>query len=144
MPYAAPSDISALYGPDLLARLTDTDGNGVTEPGTVERALVYADAEINAFVGVRYALPLPSTPDLVKLIAIDIAVYRLASDHLRLTDEIIRRYENAVRQLKDIGAGKAVLPITAATGGAVAAPPDMTIIVDAPPRIFDRDTLRRL
>jgi len=144
MTYAAASDISDLYGAEALARLMDTDGDGATESATVARALTYADAQINSYIGVRYALPLPSTPDLVKMLAVDIAVYRLAQDHTRLTDEIVKRYDDAIKQLRALSEGKAVLPISTMGGGEVAAPADMIVTVDAPARIFDRGSLRRL
>lgn len=144
MTYASAVDIAEIYGAEALARLTDTDGDGASESAIVLRALSYADAQINSYIGVRYALPLPSTPELVRMLAIDLAIYRLAQDHARLTDEIARRYDDAVRQLSALAGGKAVLPIATSGGAETAAPSDMTVVVEAPERLFDRGALRRL
>lgn len=144
MTYASSSDIADLYGAEALARLSDSDGDGTSEGASVTRALTYADAQVNAYIGVRYALPLPAVPSLVTMLAIDIAVYRLAQDHTRLTDEIVRRYEDAIRQLRAIADGKAVLPIATDQGEPVAAPADTIVTVEGPGRIFERGTLRRL
>lgn len=145
MTYASAADIAEIYGADQLARLMDSDGDGISENASIARALTYTDAQINSYLGVRYALPLPATPDLVKMLAIDIAVYRIAQDHTRLTDEMAKRYDDAIRQLDKLATGKAVLPIPTTSGAPeVAAQADAVIVVDAPERLFDRATLRGL
>ena len=146
MPYALPSDIAAIYGAETLARLTDADGNGVADAGAIERAIAYGDAQIDSYIGARYPLPLPNTPTLIKMLSIDIAVYRIAQDHTRLTDEIVRRYDDAIRQLKALSSGTAVLPIPTGAPGTpeVAAPSPSILLTDAAPQVWGRRDLRRM
>lgn len=146
MPYATAADIAEIYGAETLQRLADADGNGAPGDASIERAMSYACAQIDSYIGGRYTLPLLSTPTLVKMLAIDIAVYRLAQDHTRLTEEIAKRYDDAIRQLRALSEGKAILPIPAqgAPGVEIAAPSTSIIVTDAAPHEWDRRTLRRL
>lgn len=144
MAYATPEDIAAIYGADALARLTDADGAGALDRPRAVQALAFAGSQIDGYLLARYALPLPVIPELVRMLAIDIAVYRLAQDHARLTDEIAKRYDDAMRSLRDIGAGKALLPIPTPAGGASAAPATTIVAVEGASRVMERRELRRL
>lgn len=144
MAYATPDDIAALYGRDQLARLADADDDRDWRP-KAEQALVYAAAQLDAYIAVRYALPLPATPDLIKILTIDVALYRLAQDHARLTDEIAKRYDAAIAQARDIAAGKCALPMPLVLGAAPApAGPTLIVSVEGADRVMDRRDLRRL
>ena len=144
MAYATPDDIVAIYGADALARLTDADSVGAVDRPRAAQALAFAGSQIDGYLLARYALPLPVIPGLVKMLAIDIAVYRLAQDHARLTEEISKRYDEAMRALRDIGAGRALLPLPTPAGGASAAPATSIVVVEGAPRVMDRGLLRRL
>lgn len=144
MAYAAPADIAAIYGAEQLARLADADIDGAWE-SKAEQALIYASAQVDAYLALRYALPLAATPDLVKMLAIDVALYRLAQDHARLTDEIAKRYDAAIAQLKDIAAGKCALPMPQVSGASSASSgPGLIVASEAAERVMDRRALRRL
>lgn len=145
MPYATAFDITDLYGPDALV-VADRDGDGSADLVAVDRALASASAEIDAYIGTRYALPLPSTPAHLVTICIDIAVYRLALSADVLTDEHRRRYDDARAFLKMVSSGAATLQITTAADGdqtdPAANPGPRPIVAGGPERLFTRETLR--
>jgi phage gp36-like protein len=115
MSYATLSDLAARYGADRLTELTDHDADGAMDTGRVEQALADASAEIDGYLAVRYQLPLPTIPKVLRRIACDIAVYRLMSAR-RMGDveDDRRRYEDAVRLLTQIAKGGVSLGLPAA------------------------------
>lgn len=147
MLYATAADITDLYGPDALV-VADRNGMGVADAVAVDRAIASASAEIDAYIGTRYTLPLPSTPVHLVTVCIDIAIYRLALSADVLTDEHRRRYDDARAFLKMVSTGAATLQIIAATDGSetdttvVSGP--RPIVADGPERLFSRETLRDL
>ncbi len=146
MPYAVLSDITELYGPDVLY-VADRDGDGVADVAAVARALDQASDEIDSFVGVRHVLPLPVVPGILRQHAVDIAVYRLALSRNVLTDEHRVRYEDALGSLKRISEGKASLnlPVSADPGGDEDGDDyggPQPIVSAGPPRLFSREKMR--
>lgn len=135
MPYASQADIETLYGPDALLVAADRDGDGEPDADRIAAALADASAEIDSYVGVRHALPLPSTPDALRRVAVDIALYRLAANGAALTEEHRTRYEDAVAWLKRIADGKAALPGLDPESGS--RPSSGAPSHAAPPRVFD-------
>jgi phage gp36-like protein len=73
---------------------------------------------IDGYLASRYSLPLLAVPDIVRGWAGDITRFKLWDDHA--PEEVRRRYEDAITQLKDLAAGRLALPPDAA-GVAVAA-----------------------
>lgn len=104
--YAIMTDIIDLYGEDLLIRIADLDKDGQPDEDVVEKALEAADALIDAYLSSAYSLPLPSVPDVLRTLAIDIAVYKLPITRAPRTDEMRKRYEDALAHLKMMAAGK--------------------------------------
>lgn len=139
MAYATAQDCRDRRGGRAVERLQD--GNGSNKP--LERALDDASDEIDLYLGARHQLPLDPVPRVLKRLCVEIALYRAAADAARLTDEARQRYEDAIRLLKDIEAGKASL------GAADPDPPaeaeDSAVFVDgANERVMTRESLRGL
>ncbi len=118
MAYAGQQQIADRYGEDLLLLLAPVAAPANDppaypddmDPQPVARALADAAGEIDAYVGRKYALPLPGPPpDVLTRLAADIAVYRLADTAGALTDERRRRYEDAVALLRRIASGEVSL-----------------------------------
>lgn len=63
---------------------------------------------VSGYIGARYTLPLLSVPDVVKGWTLDITRYRLWDE--AAPEEVRRRYEDAISQLRDVAAGKLALP----------------------------------
>lgn len=139
MAYATQADIVTRYSEADLLVIADRDNDQVADVDVVARALEDAAAEIDTYVSAKYSLPLPSIPDVLVRLNVDIAVYRLSTDAAQATDERRQRYEDAIALLKDISKGVASLGISepppSSNGGAV-------LISNG--RLFKRGTLRGL
>ncbi len=140
MMYITKADILAAYSQAVLNGV----GAGYPPEGRdfiIDRACKMASAEINVHISARYPLPLlEPIPPIIQSLAIDIAVYKLATIGTGLTEEKRKRYEDASRILRDIATGRTSLEISSPpdgsdeTGSTVADPPP--VIVKGPPRVF--------
>ncbi len=108
--YATQDDIAALYGQELLAIVGDRAGDGTIDAEAVTAALEMATSEIDTYLAARYNVPLASVPPYIKQICIDIAVYRLAHSDAPRTEEMRRRYEDAIRFLTAFAKGTVEVP----------------------------------
>ncbi len=125
------------HGEAELLQLTDRDGDGLEDLGVLDRAVTDGEAEIDAYVGARYKLPLATAPELLKRIARDIVRYNLFDQ--RAPEEVRLRYTRAVKLLESIRTGETSLglpPASTPDGGRVIGG---EIQVSGPPRIFKRD-----
>lgn len=111
--YIAADDVIAAYGETRFALLSANDNAQAADPESAARAIAGAEAEIDSYVGHRYAMPLPGivstsdpslneVPENIRFRAVDMAVYRMAKDHDQLTTERRKRYEDAVCWLRDL------------------------------------------
>lgn len=108
------------YGLTEIQQLSDRDRSGDVDASVLASAITRAEAQVDAYLGARYALPLASVPEVVKSLAGALAYYYLF--RTRATERARQGYEDAVAQLRDISAGKmrvdgAEQPVTA-TGAA--------------------------
>ena len=112
--------------PDLVARFGEEIGNlklMVSNPTFVDDAIQDATEEINGHIGGRYPLPLPNVSSNLKRMACDIARYRLYFE--QPTEEVRKRYEDAIAFLKRVADNKAHLQIQL---------PETNVIVDDEPK----------
>lgn len=133
MAYATRAQIESRYGLDELRQVTDRDGTGVEDDDRILAALDDASAEADSYIGARYDIPVTTSPRLVQ-VTCAIARYRLHED--RATEQIRQDYEDAVKWLRDVAAGKATLP--AVSSGTVTSS-GITVTADA--RVFNADLL---
>ena len=75
----------------------------------IDDAIQDATEEINGHIGGRYSLPLPNVPSNLRRMACDIARYRLYFQ--QPTEEVRKRYEDAIAFLKRVADNKAHLQI---------------------------------
>lgn len=146
MDYATQADIIALYGADALV-VADRNGDGAIEHASVARSLASAKGEIDTYLAARYSLPLTEVPEYLKQLCVDVAIYRLALPADVLTEEIRRRYDDAIAALKRIAKGEAALvftPVPTVPGETPAPTGPRPIVVGGPPRLFSRDRMREL
>ena len=98
---------------DLVARFSEEEISNlklmVSNPQFVDDAIQDATEEINGHIGGRYPLPLPNVPSNLKRMACDIARYRLYFQ--QPTEEVRKRYEDAIAFLKRVADNKAHLQI---------------------------------
>jgi phage gp36-like protein len=135
MAYATQQDLIERFGLDEITQISDETGAGAIDAGRIAQALADSGAKIDSYIGARYTLPLSSIPAGLNQLACDIARYLLA----RLpTDEMRRRYDDALRWLTKVATGEFGLGIDnagatpAEFGGAA---------IRADRRVFDRETL---
>lgn len=112
MAYATRTDIEAIYGAAHLETLVAAD---LDLDAAVDRACAAASAEIDAYLGQRYAVPLTPPSDVVTSWCVDIACWRLAANIAQLSEEVRKRAERALAILKDVAAGRASVPGLTAT-----------------------------
>ena len=107
MAYSAQSDITEQISESDLIELADDTGVGAVDASVVARAIADADGEIDSYCGSRYAVPFSPVPVMIRKLAVDIAVYNLYTRRavLKLPEERQKRYENAVRFLRDLAKG---------------------------------------
>lgn len=130
MPYITDTDFEQAFGADELADLT---GDGA------EFAMVEANVTglINGYIASRYALPLAAVPDMLKAWALDIVRFRLWDE--QAPEEVRRRYDDAIAQLRDLARGLISLPPDA-SGVSPAAPLEFEGYGNE--RVFTADTLK--
>jgi phage gp36-like protein len=120
MAYSAQTDITEALDEAELIELTDDEGMGTVDESVVTRAIADADATIDAYCQAKYTVPLTSTPDKIRQISVDIAVYNLYSRRLSVPEHRTARYKEALRFLEKITEGKISLgaaePAAEATG----------------------------
>lgn len=111
MTYCTQAQLEDRYGTRMLVELTDrfVPKLGVIDADVVNRALADADAEIDGYLAVRYALPLVSTPPLLTDIALRVSIYKLHAKVMQ--DKIKADYELARADLLRISKGDIVLQV---------------------------------
>lgn len=116
MKYAVVQDMINRFGAAEMTQLTDRTepAGGSYVPEVIEHSLNDAEAEIDAYLASRYALPLASVPDSLKRITCDIARYLLHGPSV--TPEVTRRYDDSISFLKSVSRGDASIGPDSSTG----------------------------
>ncbi len=140
--YATVTDCIARLGAEAVLLLEDVKGAGTPAYSQLESALADASEEIDAYIGARHELPLDPPPRLLVRLCVEIAAYRRSNGLGQSTDDETRRYEGAVRLLKDIAAGKASLGAADPDPPAAAESPG--VLAEAAPRVFERAAAKRM
>lgn len=104
MAYATEQDIIALRGAAALETLLPIDA---TPAVAIARALDDATAMIAPYLAKRYHVTPGAASPILRLCAVDIACWQLASAADRLTEEIDKRAKLRFEFLKDVAAGRA-------------------------------------
>ena len=107
MGYCVITDITAVIPNDKVIDLTNDSGGDTVDFDKITDAISYVDNIIDGYLRGRYDLPLASTPDELKYIAVDFVTYRLYSRRMYtdVPENVILRYKEILRILKDIQRG---------------------------------------
>jgi phage gp36-like protein len=110
MSYATQADLTARYGEREIQQATDKANPpaGAIDADAVAKALADADALVDSYLGNRYAVPLEAATARVVDLACVIARYRI--HEARATERMRRDYDDAIAFLRDVSAGRAMLP----------------------------------
>lgn len=141
MPYSTQSDIEQQLPRDLLTQLTDDDGDGIVDGGIVPAAIQKADDEINAYAATRYSVPFTPVPALIKALSVDLAIWNLYARRRMESETVNKRYDRAVKLLRDIADGKASLGESPGPAESEAGLPEATTTVSED-RVFTKDTMQ--
>ena len=80
MTYCNSNDIEIQIGTNSLVQLTNDDSSQQTVDNVVvEEALIYSSTLIDGYLRGKYTLPLNTQFPLLRVVAIDICIYRLYS-----------------------------------------------------------------
>lgn len=138
MSYCTLTDILGRMDEADVIAYTDDDDAGVVDTDKTSQAIAAADALIDAHLSSRYAVPMSPVPDMIKKLAVDVAVYEICSRRDRAPDGRRQVYEDALKLLEKLGRGIAVIP------GATAAPESVRsgrAEITSSSRVFSRDSM---
>ena len=115
MTYATKDDLLRLASRERLIELTDRANPpmGDIDADQLDWALVQADAQINARLGVRYALPLEPAPPVLTRLAAVIAYHDLHVEEV--PDKVAHDHRQALDWLDRVAKGDA--PLQGGGGG---------------------------
>lgn len=140
MAYATPQDMVERFDDQQLKEVTDPEV-AVIDMTALDRALEDASDEIDGYLEGRYRLPLASPPRLLKVLACNIAMYRLLSlRRLDVMEDQRQRYEDALKFLGRVAKGEINLGLS--EGGATVTPAGGPTLRSGPDRTFARDKLK--
>ena len=105
--YCTVDDIETQTSTPTLIQLTSDDGQEVVNRDVADEAILYSSVLIDGYLRGRYSLPLNTRFPLLRILAIDISIYRLYSRRMRneMPEVIETNYNNAISTLKDIQKG---------------------------------------
>lgn len=141
MSYTDKQGLIDRFGEKELIQLTDRTNVPPTtvDDTVVEKALTDAHSLLNSYIAKRYTLPISPAPEILVRMEADVARYYLHGTRADKDGEVERAYRDAVAWAKDVSRGLVQLeddgsPVEAAGGGEVR--------IEAPDRIFSRDSLK--
>lgn len=103
--YCTQAQLVARYSERMLIDISDRGDTptGEVDAALIDRAIADADALIDGYLKVRYALPLAAVPSLVTDLSLAIAIYKA---HAHVAAEKIKDdYKDALRTLGEISRG---------------------------------------
>lgn len=138
--YATQDDLVTEFGERELLDVAGTgdQANRVLDAAKIANALTDVTETMNGYIKGRYTLPLNPVPGLLRPIACDLARYRLrnrSAGKSTMTDEVRQRFEDAIKQLKDIAAGRLLLDIPSSE----ATPTETRVISKSAEPVFTTD-----
>lgn len=105
--YATSEELTTYLGDTGAILISDRDGSGESDPGVVAAALAGASSTADSYIAKW--LPLSEVPLVLRDHVLAIATYRLAND--AQTEDMRRRYEDAIAWLRDVSKGLVSLGI---------------------------------
>lgn len=107
MDYCTIDDIETHTSTPTLIQLTSDDGQEAVDRVVAQEAILYSSTLIDGYLRGRYSLPLDTRFPLLRILAIDLSIYRLYTRRMRdeMPEVIENNYKNAISTLKDIQKG---------------------------------------
>lgn len=127
--YCTRADLIVRFGEAEILQLSDRTHSGAIDDAVVAQAIADAAAEIDGYLASRYELPLAAVPTVLVLYACDIARYRLFEDGAY--EQVVERYNTALRYLRDVAAGRVQLLPTGPDDA-----PEHEVVMTSRPSVF--------
>ncbi|EMH4029448.1 phage protein Gp36 family protein [Serratia marcescens] len=141
MHYATRDDLLIADGSYLWNVAINRETDQLDEEA-ISQALDDTDEEINSLLSRRYKLPLETAvPRILNRVAISIAFYWLADRDNQATELVRKRYEDAIKTLKEIANGQRDLGLPTIEQPAEG-DSGKVIMVGENPRLFTRKSLK--
>ena len=107
MDYCTIEDIETHVSTSTLIQLTSDYEQDEIDRVVAEEAIIYSSTLIDGYLRGRYNLPLDTRFPLLRMVAIDLSIYRLYSRRMRddMPEVIEANYKNAIKILQDIQKG---------------------------------------
>lgn len=111
--YCTSEDIEKQITTPTLIQLTNDKGEDVIDETVTFEAILYSSTLIDGYLRGKYTLPLDTHFPLLRIIAIDLSIYRLYSRRLQadMPDSILEQYKEAIKTLEKIQKGTIALEI---------------------------------
>lgn len=135
MRYATQQDMVDRFGEQEMIELTDRDDTGAIDATVINKVLDDASAEIDGYIGGQADLAAGDPPAILVSRCCDIARYRLYDE--AASDQVSKRYDDAIAYLKAVAKGDISLGRTAS--GAEPTPAGGAEIQSGG-RVFSRDS----
>lgn len=133
MAYVTTDDMVQRFGELEMIQLTDREAaTGEVDATVLAAVIADAQAEVDSYLSVRYALPLTVVPDILRSYTADVARYRLYD--IEIPEIVKKRYDDALRFLRDVSARRASLDKDV---NGVEAPVSNGVKISAPARVFN-------
>lgn len=138
MSFATQQNMIDRFGERELIALTDRDNTGGIDATVLANALASADSEINTYLAPRYDLPFVSVPIIVRDFSCDVARYRLCGGEVVETEEVRKRYEDAIKFFMRVSKGEISLGLNLLNQEQA---PTGSVILKANDRVFTGSNL---
>lgn len=106
--YCTVEDIETQLSTPILIQLSsDDEGQDEIDRNVVDEAILYSSTLIDGYLRGRYTLPLNTHFPLLRILCIDLSIYRLYSRRMfnEMPQVIADAYKNAIASLRDIQKG---------------------------------------
>ena len=111
--YCTQQDIEKQVTTPTLIQLTSDNAQDVVDETITFEAILYSSTLIDGYLRGRYELPLNTRLPLLRIIAIDLSIYRLYSRRLQadMPESILEQYKESIKTLEKIQKGTISLEI---------------------------------
>ena len=111
--YCTQEDIEKQVTTPTLIQLTSDNSQDAVDETVTYEAILYSSTLIDGYLRGRYELPLNTRLPFLRIIAIDLSIYRLYSRRLRadMPESILQQYKDTIKTLEKIQKGVIALEI---------------------------------
>lgn len=136
MAYCTQQDMIERFSEVELIQLTDRNDVNDIDADVLDRAIERGASDVDGYCRGRYVLPLSPVDPMIASINADLARFYLYDD--APSDTVQKRYDQAMKSLRDISTGLIKLSAVLLTSGGSTG----SVQFDSGERVFTRDTLK--